>query len=294
VAAALLFSTGGAAIKATTLTAWQVASFRSGIAAAVLFLLIPAARRGWSWRVPLVGIAYAATMILFVTANKLTTAANTIFLQSTAPLYVLLLGPVLLKESVRRSDVAMMAVVGVGMMLFFVGSEAPVATAPDPATGNVLAALSGLSWALTVMGLRWLGSRPGGGSAVATVVAGNAIAFLVALPAALPVVGASALDWWTVGYLGVFQIGLAYLLLSAAIRHLRALEASVLLLVEPALNPVLAWFVHDERPSRWALAGGAIILSATTLRTLLSSRGELRRRDAGRDGESEGSGPAAS
>src|SRR3989442_11806346 len=93
IAAALLFSIGGAGIKACALTSWQVAGFRSGIAALVLFLLLPDSRRGWTRRTALVGASYAATMILFVLANKLTTSANTIFLQSTAPLYILLLGP---------------------------------------------------------------------------------------------------------------------------------------------------------------------------------------------------------
>src|SRR3990172_9137079 len=92
-AAAVLFSTGGAAIKACTLSSWQIASFRSVIAAVALFLLLPDARRRWTWRAVAVGAAYAATLMLFVLGNKLTTAANTIFLQSTAPLYILLLGP---------------------------------------------------------------------------------------------------------------------------------------------------------------------------------------------------------
>jgi pterin-4a-carbinolamine dehydratase len=103
-AAALLFSTGGAAIKATALSAWQVACFRSGLAALALLIAMPAWRRFWSPRAMLVGLAYAATMIGYVTGNKLTTAANTIFLQSTAPIYLLLLGPLLLREKVRRSD----------------------------------------------------------------------------------------------------------------------------------------------------------------------------------------------
>lgn len=279
--AAALFSTGGAAVKATALTGWQVASFRSGIAALAILLLVPAARRGWSWRVILVGLAYAATMILFVTANKLTTAANTIFLQSSAPLYVLLLGPLLLREPIRRDDLAFMAVVGLGLALFFVGVEAPVATAPDPARGNVLALLSGASWALTIVGLRWLESRPGtgpgGGSALATVAAGNLIAFAVGIPFALPVVGAGAADWATVGYLGVFQIGLAYVLLTRGIRHVSALEASVLLLAEPALNPIWAWLVHGETPSAWSLLGGGLILGATLVRTWIGVRPVRRR-----------------
>lgn len=268
--AALLFSTGGAAIKATTLTAWQVASFRSGVAALALLLFLPAARRGWSPRVLPVGLAYAATMILFVAGNKLTTAANTIFLQSTAPLYLLLLGPLLLGERVRRRDVGVAAVVGAGMVLFFVGAEEPVATAPDPALGNALAAASGVAWALTVAGLRWIGR--GGGASLPTVVTGNLLAFALCLAPALPVAGAGLADWATIGYLGVFQIGLAYVLLAAALRHVPAFEASILLLLEPALNPVWAWIVHGERPGPWAIAGGALILAGTVAKTWWDAR----------------------
>lgn len=273
--AALLFSTGGAAIKATALTAWQVASFRSGIAALALLLLLPAARRGWSPRVLLVAIAYAATLTLFVLANRMTTAANTIFLQSTAPLYILLLGPWLLKEPVRRSDLAFMGALAVGLSLFFVSAEAPAATAPEPLAGNVLATLSGICWALTVVGLRWLGAEGKGevGIGVATVALGNVVAFLAALPMALPVAAVEVQDWALVGYLGVFQIAAAYVLLTAGIRHVPALEASTLLLVEPALNPVWAWLVHDEAPSRWAMAGGGVILGAMVVKLLLDRRG---------------------
>ena len=108
VAAALLFSTGGAAIKWVDFGAMQIAGLRSGIAAFALLLLLPAARRGWSWRTAVVAVGYAATLVLFVVANRLTTAANTIFLQSTAPLYLLLLGPWLLKEPIHRRDFAFM------------------------------------------------------------------------------------------------------------------------------------------------------------------------------------------
>ncbi|MDQ3521214.1 MAG: DMT family transporter, partial [Gemmatimonadota bacterium] len=157
-AAAALFSTGGAAIKATSLSGWQVASFRSGIAALMVLLLVPAARRLPDWRVLLVGVGYAATMILFVVANKLTTAANTIFLQSTAPLYILLLGPWLLHERIRSKDLVFMLVVALGLLPFFLGTDTASATAPDPQRGNMIAALSGVAWAGTIVGMRWLGS----------------------------------------------------------------------------------------------------------------------------------------
>ena len=187
VAAALLFSTGGAAIKAATLTGWQVASFRSGVAALVLLAVVPEARRRWQWRMLPVAVAYAATLILFVLANRLTTSANAIFLQSTAPLYLLLLGPLVLHEPIRRAGLLYALAVGGGLILFFAGSDAVAATAPDPPRGNLLALASGVTYALMLAGLRWQARGGGESSGVATVTAGNLIAFWRRLPMAVPV-----------------------------------------------------------------------------------------------------------
>ena len=270
-ATALLFSTGGVAIKACSLGSWQVAGFRSGVAALAVFALLPAARRGLSWRVLPVATAYASTLILFVTATKLTTAANAIFLQSTAPLYVLVLGLVLLHERVRRSDLAFGAAVATGLGLFFAARQGALATAPDPERGNLLALLSGVAWALTIVGLRWLGKRSGSG-AIATVAVGNVIACLISLPAALPIPNSRWTDWVVIAYLGLVQIGLAYYCLTRAIGHVPAFEATTLLLLEPALNPVWVWLVQGERPAALALVGGAVILSATLVHTWNESR----------------------
>lgn len=282
VAAAVLFSTGGAAIKAAAFTGWQIASFRSGVAALAILLLSREARRGWSLRVAVVGLAYATCLTLFVLANRLTTAANTIYLQSTAPLYLLVLSPWLLKEPVRRKDVGFMAVIGVGLALFFVGVDQPVATAPDPVRGNLVALGSGLFWALTVCGLRWMGAGgEGRGSAVAAVAVGNLIAFAVSLPMALPVGAHPAADWGLIVFLGVFQIAIAYLFVTAALRVVPALEASLILLIEPALNPLWAWVFQGERPGAWALAGGALILGATTVKAMVDARGSVWREEVG-------------
>ena len=267
IAAATLFSTGGAAIKATTLSGWQVASFRSGLAALAVFLLVPAARRGWSWRVALVSVVYAATMVLFVTSNKATTAANAIFLQSTAPLYILFLAPWLLKERARRSDYLTMTALVVGLVLVVLGLPPAAATAPNPTLGNALALASGVAWALTLMGLRWLGAADGGGDAtLSTVVGGNALAFIFCLPMALPVAGATTADAAVVAYLGLVQIGLAYVLMTRGIRGVPAVEASMLLLLEPALNPIWAWVVHGEEPGLLPIVGGGVILAAMLVR----------------------------
>jgi drug/metabolite transporter (DMT)-like permease len=242
------------------------------VAALTVLLLIPAARRGWSWRVLLVSVAYAGTMVLFVAANKLTTSASAIFLQSAAPLYVLLASPFLLREKIHRRDLVFIAVVALAMGLFFVGRQPVAATAPNPPLGNALAVLSGLFWAATIMGLRWLGSRAGGGgSSLPTVVAGNGIAFLACLPFALPA-QVAPVDMAVIAYLGVFQIGAAYVMLTDGLRHVTALEASTLVLLEPALNPFWSWIVHGETPGAWPLAGGALILGATLVKTIVDAR----------------------
>lgn len=275
IAAAVLFSTGGAAIKWADFTGWQIASFRCGIAAVALVLMTAQARRDWSWSAALVGVAYAGCLVLFVLANRLTTAANTIFLQSTAPLYILLLAPWLLKEPIRRQDLGFMLAVGLGLLLFFVSTEQPATTAPDPMRGNLLALGAGFFWALAICGLRWLGAAPGRGSPVAAVVLGNITAFLVGLPLALPIGAHPVSDWAVIFYLGAFQIGLAYVFVTAAVRVLPALESSVILLIEPVLNPVWAWVVQRESPGVWALMGGAIILGATTVKSWLEGRGRV-------------------
>ncbi len=275
-AAAVLFSTGGAAIKLTALDHWQVAGFRSGVAALALWLLMPGWRRFWQPRALAVGTAYAATLVLFVSANKLTTAANAIFLQDTAPLYVLLLAPRLLGERTQRGDLLRVAVLVVGLLLFFAGSEAPLATAPDPWSGNWVGVVSGLFWGLTLVGLRWLGreGQPGSDPAGAAVVAGNAIAVVVCLPLALPVVESTAVDWGVIAYLGLFQIGLAYVCMTRGVRRVRALEVSLLLLLEPVLSAVWAFAIHAELPGPWSRLGCAVILAGSAAVALRGGRVE--------------------
>ena len=265
-AAALLFSTGGAAIKFSALSSAQIAGLRSGVAAIALAACMPSWRPALDPRVLAVALAYAATLISFVAANTLTTAANTIFLQSTAPLYVLLLGPRLLGESSRRSDAAIMALIGAGLALIFAAAQPPLRTAPDPALGNWVALASGAFWALTLMGLRWLAAaHPGapqrdlGGSAVVT---GNILALLLCAPGLFPLGAARTADWAIIAYLGIVQIALAYLCLVRGVRGMRAVEFSLLLCTEPVLSALWAWALHGERPGAVAAAGCALIVAA--------------------------------
>jgi drug/metabolite transporter (DMT)-like permease len=271
-AAAVLFSTGGAAIKTVTLSGLQVASIRSGIAAAALMFWLRG-RVERSPKVLAVGLVYAATLVLFVTSTKLTTAANAIFLQSTAPLYIAVLAPLLLAEPFRARDLALLGAAGAGLVLCVGGGSVSTATAPDPATGNLLGVLCSLTWALTLLGLRWVElNRRGGG--ISAVVAGNVIAFLVGLPLLIPTPTVSTVDAAGLLYLGIVQIALAYVFLTGAVGRLPTFHISLLLLIEPVLNPLWTWIARGENPGAATLAGGAIIITAAGLQVAWDSRSE--------------------
>jgi drug/metabolite transporter (DMT)-like permease len=274
--AALLFSTGGAAIKFADLTGWQIASFRSGVAAIVLAIALPGVRRGITWRSALVAVAYAFTLVSFVLANRLTTSANTIYLQGTAPFFMALLAPLLLKEPLRRRDLPVLLAVLAGLVLVLTGSDVPSRTAPDPGRGNLIALGSGLGYALLLCGLRWLGRDENRHEAVAAVVLGNVVGCVATLPMALPAVGVQAVDWLVIGYLGAFQIGLAYLLITSGLARVPALEASLLLLIETALNPCWTWLLLGEVPSVAAIVGGGIIIVATAVQAITAARRPLQ------------------
>lgn len=271
VATAALFSTGGAIIKAIDLTAWQVVAFRSAVAAVAVLLILPQSRRLARPGVWVVGAAFAVTMVLFVWSNRLTTAANAIYMQATSPLWVLLLSPWLLKERIQRRDLLFMAVLAVGLSMFFLGSDSPTESAPRPVLGNVVASFTGLTWATVVLGLRWLSQGERDGHAAASIVAGAILAFFGTLPLALPVASISAGDVGWLLFLGVFQIALAYAFMIRGMRGVPAFEASLLLLLEPVLNPIWAWLAHGEVPSGWSLAACCVILAATVLKLRMAS-----------------------
>jgi drug/metabolite transporter (DMT)-like permease len=185
---------------------------------------------------------------------------------------MLFLSPLVLKERIRKQDVAVVAAVACGALLLLRGSAAEPGS--GAAAGNWIALFSGFAWAWTMTALRWAGSQGSTGTNGVSVAAlGNLIAFVGCLPMA----------WWETArpapvdlavllYLGVFQIALAYLCLSRSLRHVRAIEAATILLVEPVLNPVWSWLFRNERPSPAALAGGTMIIFSAFCGTWLQSR----------------------
>jgi drug/metabolite transporter (DMT)-like permease len=265
--AAVLWSTGGAAIKLCDLTAWQIAGGRSLVAGLFLALAVPEARRRPSPRILAVGVAYAFTVVLFVVATKLGTAANAIFIQDTAPLWVLLLSPLLLREVPTRGELASVPVYAAGLSLFFLDD-----LSAGQLAGNLFALGSGIAFAFSIVGLRAL--RGQGRSAL---VFGNLLAAAATLPLWPDGPAPGALDLALIAYLGVFQLGLAYLAFSHGVSGTPAVEASLLILLEPVLNPVWAFLLAGERPGPWALAGGAVILGATAWRTAAPALAARRR-----------------
>jgi drug/metabolite transporter (DMT)-like permease len=166
----------------------------------------------------------------------------------------------------HTSDVPFLLVVGLGLVLLFTGSVAPSTTAPNPLLGNVIATASGVTWALVLVGVRRISREDGLRGAMTATFYGNVLAFLLCAPLAFPVVGARPVDWLVIGYLGCFQLALSYVLLTRGIGKLPALEASLLLLLEPALNPLWTFLVHGETPGLVGSLGGGLVLVATTAR----------------------------
>lgn len=267
-AAALLFSTAGLAIKKVSLSGFEVAFWRSLFAAVTILLLTPALRRPLTLRLrkrAWIGTAaYALTLLLFVLATKKTTAANATFLQYTAPFYILILEPLLLGTRFRIRDLGFVVVAFGAMGLFFVDD-----LGGGGWIGNVLALASGLTLATMVLAMR--SSRDNLSERWSAALLGNmmlAAPLLVMVPLGFASMPQSANDWLGLLFLGIFQIGFAYMFYTYALGWITALEASLLSMLEPLLNPVWVYLGTGERPGRWALVGGAVILGAILLRVV--------------------------
>ncbi|GBG56813.1 hypothetical protein SPFL3102_02461 [Sporomusaceae bacterium FL31] len=258
---AALWSSGGVLIKWVDWNPMAIAGWRSAIAASVIWWAFRKERLVFS-KVQLAGAAaYCATVCLFVTSTKLTTAANAILLQYTAPIYVALLGSWLLGEKTTRRDWLTIGTVLAGMVFFFIDKIAGGAM-----LGNLLAIASGVSFALCIVCLRMQKD----GSPYGSILWGNIMTFIISIPF-FGGLSLTASNISGIILLGVFQLGLAYVLYSYAIRHVNALQATIVTTIEPLLNPIWVFFLLGELPGQFAILGGVIVVLSISVRYYLES-----------------------
>ena len=260
--AALLWSSGGLFIKVAPMPGLAVACGRAMVATLFyLAVLRPDLRKARFTT----ALAYAGCVVTFVTATKLTTAANAIFLQYTGPAYVLLLSPFVLGEPFRPLDGICVLLSLAGMSLFFVDK-----LEVGQLAGNLLATLSGVFFAFTVLFLR-RDAKQGSGDAIPSTTLGNVLAALGTAPFAGALLHVSGVGALVLLYLGVMQLGVSYWMFARGVRRVPAAEASLISMLEPVCNPLWVLLGTGERPGPWSVVGGAVVLGAVALRTLIVS-----------------------
>jgi drug/metabolite transporter (DMT)-like permease len=260
---ALCWSLGGVLIKSIDLPPFAIAGGRSAIAIPMILLCSGRPRFTFS-RAQIGGaLGYAGTVVLFVFATRMTTAANAIFMQYTAPIYLALIWRWYLGERASRIDWLVIAVALAGIALFFVDR-----LTVSGLWGNIIALGSGLAFALVALFLR----KEKAGSPIASIVLGNVIVALAGAPFIFqaPSLGEDGL--WRLGLLGTVQLGLPYVLYATAIKQVSALEATLIPLLEPVLNPLWVMLALGERPGPWAIVGGMLVLSAVLGRGVMMVR----------------------
>jgi len=266
IVAAVLFSTGGLFIKLSFLSAFELSCGRSLFAVIVVALITRREGFGLNRVTVLSSILYAALLLLFVLATKWTTAANAIFLQFTAPVYVLLLEPVMYGERFRRRDLLTVAACVGGMSLFFVDQLDATAW-----KGNLAALSSGVFFGIFMLLLRHPQARQV--NRASPVIYGNLLLCVLTAPFLFARVGAiDSRELMIVAYLGTVQIGVAYMFFTLGFaRGVRSLDAGIAGYIEPVLNPLWVAVFYGERPGQWALWGGAVIIAAVVFHTLWSA-----------------------
>lgn len=263
---ATLWSIAGIFIKLIPWNAFVIAGLRSLFAGLVVlvYMKIRRLRLILNRRTVVAGVCMALLFFCFVGANKLTTAANAIVLQFTAPLFIMVLSVLFLHQKFRRADVLAVIFTMAGISLFFFDQ-----LTPGHVLGNVVAILSGLFMALMYMNL---GSCPET-ERMSSILIGQTLTFLCGVPLLFTTHPAfSALPVLYVVILGVVQLGIPYVLCARAAEHCPPLACSLLGALEPLLNPIWVFLFDGEAPGVFALAGGAVVIVTVTLWCIFGQR----------------------
>ena len=257
---AALWSLGGLLIKSVSAHPLAIAGVRSLLAALVMRIVLGKPKITGSKEQIAAALAYTGTVIFFVSATKYTTAANAILLQYTAPIYVAILSAWLLKERTSSFDWLTIIVVLAGMSLFFIDH-----LSAKGLFGSILAIASGLTFAFLNIFMRMQKDE----SPWESVFLGNLLTAVIGIPF-LFLSWPNTSGWFYLFLLGTLQLGAPYILYAKAIKQATALEAVLILVLEPILNPIWVYFFLGETPGLWALVGGTIVVAAITLRSILS------------------------
>jgi drug/metabolite transporter (DMT)-like permease len=262
VVAAVLLSSSGLLVKIITWQPLSILSGRSLLAAVVFWIFLRRPRLRWT-PVQIVGaLGYVLAQLFFIMATKLTTAANAIFLQYTLPIYVMIFGYWFLDEKPQRADWVALIVIFSGLFLFFVDH-----LDFNGLSGNILGICSGMAMAVLMLCMR----KQKDGSPADTILLGNFMGIVIGLPSLLHE-NYSLFSVGVISYLGIFQIGLSFVLYSIAIRHVQVLESTLILTLEPILNPLWVFLVIHETPGPMACIGGLLVIGAVTVRAIVSAR----------------------
>ncbi len=260
--AAILWSTSGVLLKTMDWGSMAILGGRGLFASLIFLVYLRRIPTQWTrWKV-LAAVASIMTQFLFVTSTKLTTAANAIFLQYTAPIYVVLLAFWFLRERPSRTDWVSMFIIFLGLVLFF-GDKLSI----DGFYGNILAVLSGLTSAVMIVSFR---AQKDGAPAESVLIA-SLITTIFCFPFVLKETWTVS-SWLVIAYLGLFQIGLAFVFFTKAIKHIPALEANLVGTLEPVLNPVWVFLFLGERMGTYAFWGALVVLGGVILSAISSAR----------------------
>ena len=267
-AASVCWSFGGLFIKLIPWPSMSIVGMRAVLAALVFAAYRRSIRIKISKGNVIAALCLSSTTMLFVFANKLTTAAAAILLQFTAPVFIIIIELIFYKKRPKISEIVAAFITILGMLLFF--ADRPEA---GSMLGNSLALISGLTFA----GVFICNKRPDV-SSEQSLFLGFVFNAVIGLPFILTGVTASAVAWGAVIFLGVIQVGIAYVFFSIGIKWTSALFACLITATEPVLNPVWVAIVLREYPGPYALVGGAVIVLTIVLYNVWSEK--VRRRES--------------